>query len=289
MTDRYTQGTGESQVGWSADVRVEAVTQSRLRSGTAAPDPSLLAGEAAIERHTRNLNLFTALSYGIDEDWSVIARIPLVSREHLHDVIDTDTGLPSGSEQWRFTKPGDVQVLGRRQFSSTGSAQAFAVFGGLKLPTGSVSVTNGDGTRAERALQPGSGTTDLLLGGAWRRAVGLTDAVVGQASLSQALNSKEEFKPGSRLELSVGWSHAYTPSLGVVLQLNARRRARDTGAQAEPDNSGSTSIDLSPGLTVGVGHVSTVYAYVQMPLYQKVNGIQLVPRSALALGWTSDF
>jgi len=26
-----------------------------------------------------------------------------------------------------------------------------------------------------------------------------------------------------------------------------------------------------------------------LPVYQKVNGIQLVPHSALALGWTSDF
>ena len=40
---------------------------------------------------------------------------------------------------------------------------------------------------------------------------------------------------------------------------------------------------------MGVGHASTLYAYVQLPLYQKVNGIQLVPKSALALGWTADF
>jgi hypothetical protein len=289
MTDRYTQGTGEAHAGWSADVRLEALTQTRLRTGTADPDATQLAGEAVIERHTRNLNLLTSLSYGIDEDWSVVARVPLVSRDHLHDVVDPDTGLISGSEQWRFTKVGDVQVLARRQFSVAGGAQSFAAFGGLKLPTGSVGIANGDGTRAERALQPGSGTTDLVLGGAWRRAVGLTNAVVAQASLSQALNSKEEFKPGSRVEFSVGWSHAYSPSLGAVLQLNARRRERDSGAQSEPDNSGSTTVDLSPGLTFGVGQASTVYAYVQVPLYQRVNGIQLVPRSALALGWTSDF
>jgi hypothetical protein len=89
--------------------------------------------------------------------------------------------------------------------------------------------------------------------------------------------------------VSTGWSHAYSPSLGAVLQLNLRHRGRDSGAQAEPDNSGSTALDLSPGVTFGVGHASTMYAYVQLPVYQKVNGIQLVPRSALALGWTGDF
>jgi hypothetical protein len=119
--------------------------------------------------------------------------------------------------------------------------------------------------------------------------MGLADALIGQASVSQALNSREEFKPGRRIELSAGWSHAYSQNLGTVLQLNLRQRARDSGTQSEPDNSGSTTVDLSPGVTFGVGHASTLYAYVQVPLYQKANGIQLVPHSALALGWTADF
>ena len=34
MTDRCAQGTGEPHVGWSADRRIESVTQPQLRSGT---------------------------------------------------------------------------------------------------------------------------------------------------------------------------------------------------------------------------------------------------------------
>lgn len=289
MTDRYAQGSGEPHLGWSADVRLEAVTQKQLRTGTTNIDASQVTGEEAIERHTKNLNLVTTLAYGIDADWSVSLRIPAVKRDHLHDLIDDLTGLPSTPEQWRFTKVGDVQALARRQFVAASGATSYALFGGFKLPTGSTKVVNGDGSRAERALQPGTGTTDLVVGIAGRRAMGVADALIGQASVSQALNSREEFKPGRRIELSTGWSHAYSPNLGTVLQLNLRQRARDSGAQSEPDNSGSTTIDLSPGVTVGVGHASTLYAYVQVPLYQKVNGIQLVPHSALALGWTTDF
>jgi len=289
MTDRYAQGSGEPHLGWSADVRLEAVTQEQLRSGTTNLDASQVTGEEAIERHTKNLNLVTTLGYGIDADWSVSVRIPVVHRDHLHDLIDEQTGQASTPEQWRFTRVGDVQVLARRQFLGSSAVTSYALFGGLKLPTGSTQVTNGDGSRAERALQPGSGTTDVVFGVAGRQAMGLTDALIGQASVSQALNSREEFKPGRRMELSAGWSHAYSQNLGTVLQLNLRQRARDSGAQSEPDNSGSTTVDLSPGITVGVGHASTLYAYVQVPLYQKVNGIQLVPHSALALGWTTDF
>jgi hypothetical protein len=289
MTDRYAQGTGEPHVGWSADLRIESVSQSRLRSGTSNIDANQVTGEEAIERHTKNLNVVTTLGYGFDDHWSLSVRIPVVKRDHLHDLIDETTGLPSTPEQWRFTKLGDVQVLARRQTLSDDLKTAFAWFGGLKLPTGSISVVNADGSRAERALQPGTGTTDFVVGVAGRRALGMSNALIGQVSLSAALNKREEFRPGARVEASIGWSHAYSEGLGTVVQLNMRRRAHDSGDQAEPGNSGSTTIDVSPGVTLGVGRNSTLYGYVQLPLYQKVTGIQLVPRSSLAIGWTTDF
>lgn len=289
MTDRYAQGTGGAHLGWSADLRIESVSQSRLRTGTTNIDASQVTGEDAIERHTRNLNVVTTLGYGFDENWSISVRVPVVKRDHLHDLLDDTTGLPSTPEQWRFTKLGDVQVLARRQALSDDVKTAFAWFGGLKLPTGSTKVVNADGSRAERALQPGTGTTDVVIGVAGRRAVGMNDALIGQVSVSAALNKQEEFRPGTRVEASVGWSHAYSAGLGAVLQLNMRHRGHDSGDQAEPGNSGSTTIDLSPGATFSLGHNSTLYGYVQLPLYQKVTGIQLVPRSSIAVGWTRDF
>jgi hypothetical protein len=289
MTDRFAQGTGEPHVGWSSDLRIEAVSQTRLRSGTSDIDASQVTGEEAIERHTKNLNMVTTLGYGFDENWSVSVRVPVVKRDHLHDLVDSTTGLPSTPEQWRFTELGDVQLLARRQVLLSDLTTSFAGFGGLQLPTGSTKIVNADGSRAERSLQPGSGTTDLLIGGAFRRAIGVADALIGQVSLSAALNMREEFKPGTRVEASVGWSHAYAHDLGAVLQLNMRKRDHDSGNQAEPVNSGSTMVDLSPGITVGVGESSTLYAYVQVPVYQRVSGIQLVPRTSIAIGWTADF
>lgn len=289
MTDRFAQGTGDAHLGWSADLRVESVSQTQLRSGTHNIDASQVTGEDAIERRTKNLNLVTTLGYGIDANWSLSVRIPVVRRDHQHDLIDEATGLASTPEQWRFTKLGDVQVLARRQFLSDDVSTSFALFGGLKLPTGSTQVINAEGIRAERALQPGTGTTDAVFGFAARHALGGSDAMLGQISLSTALNTREEFRPGRRVEASVGWSHAVSPVLGTVLQLNALHRAHDSGAQAEPSNSGSTTVSLSPGVTIGVGHSATIYAYVQVPVYQKVSGIQLVPRSSFAAGWTNDF
>ncbi len=289
MTDRYAQGSGEPHVGWSADLRAERVTQTRLRAGSHDIDASQVSGEDAIERRTDNINALTTLTYGFDPAWSVSLRVPVVRRDHAHDLIDGATGLASTRERWRFTRLGDVQLLARHQALADDAATSYAFFGGLKLPTGSRNIRNADGVRAERALQPGTGTVDVVAGVAARRAIGPEDAAFGQASVSWALDRREEFRPGARLELAFGWSHAFTPGIGSVLQLNLRQRGHDRGAQSEPDNSGSTALDLSPGLTFAVGDASTLYAYVQVPLYQRVNGIQLVPRYALAIGWTSDF
>lgn len=289
MTDRFAQGTGDAHLGWSADLRLESVSQTQLRSGTHNIDPSQVTGEDAIERRTTNRNLVTTLGYGLDADWSLSLRVPIVRRDHEHDLIDDTTGLPSTPQRWRFTKLGDVQLLARRQFLSDDATTALALFGGLKLPTGSTRVTNSDGFRAERALQPGTGTTDAVTGIAARHALGGTDAAVAQVSVSAALNKHEEFRPGARFEGSVGWSHAFSANWGTVLQVNAQHRASDSGAQAEPSNSGSTTVSLSPGVTVGLGNSSTIYAYVQVPVYQKVKGIQLAPRSSFAVGWTADF
>jgi hypothetical protein len=289
MTDRYAQGIAEAHEGLSVDLRLEAVTQEQLRSGTTDVEPGQVTDEEAIERHTRNRNLVTTLAYGIDEHWSVALRVPVLHRNHVHDVVDEDTGLLLAEERWEFTRLGDMQLLGRRLFGQVGAPGSFAVFGGLKLPTASFDVANSDGSRAERSLQPGTGTTDLLFGAAGRRALGLRDALIGEASLSQALASRDDYKPGRRLDLSAGWSHAFSPQVGTVLQLNLRQRGRDSGAQAEPDDSGSTTLDLSPGITIGAGTGSTLYAYVQLPLYQDVNGTQLVPDYAVAIGWTHDY
>ena len=129
----------------------------------------------------------------------------------------------------------------------------------------------------------------VVLGTATRRILSLSDALIGQVSVSEAINSRRDFKPSMRVELSAGWAHAFTQNVGAVMQLNRRHRAREPGTQAEPANSGSTRAEISPGTVLGVGQASTLYAYLQVPIYQRVNGIQLVPRSSLAVGWTSDF
>ena len=288
LNDRFALGTWDD-AGLLLDVRLEAVTQNRLRSGTRTLSSADVTNEEAIERRTRNRNLVATLDYAFDPHWSLAVRAPVVDRDHVHDLFDPDTGSAGPTERWKFTRVGDVQVLGRWQPQEAQAQLAWALTAGFKLPTGSKSLVNTDGTRAERALQPGSGTADLVVGASLRRALGLADAITAQATLTQPLNMSEQFKPGRRIEVSAGWAHAVSPAWSTVLQVNAAHRARDRGGQAEPANSGSATVSISPGLSVAVTSSDTVYAFVPVPLYQRVNGIQLVARPSLAAGWTHAF
>ena len=157
-----------SEPGGRADLRYEFIDQDQPRAGRDA------VGVGEIPRHhdevrTLNRNLIATLDYGFDAAWGVSFALPVVSRDHRH--IHNHHGEKL-DESWQFTRLGDARVLGRYQFPAvqeeTGRTRFVGLLFGAKLPTGSFDVTNDEGEAAERTLQPGSGTTDAVLGASYR-------------------------------------------------------------------------------------------------------------------------
>ena len=66
-----------------------------------------------------------------------------------------------------------------------------------------------------------------------------------------------------------------------MLQVNANFKGRDSGANAEPDDSGQRQVFVSPGASWNLTRDAQLYAFVQMPVYQAVNGVQLTA------GWSA--
>jgi hypothetical protein len=74
-----------------------------------------------------------------------------------------------------------------------------------------------------------------------------------------------------------------------LLQLNAMIKGKDSGANSEPDLSGSRTVFLSPGLAYSVTHDFQLYSFVQLPIYRFYNGTQLSVNWAFVAGATVRF
>ena len=276
--------------GWRADLRYEYIDQDQPRAGAKR------VGVGELPRHhdevkTVNRNYVATLDYSFDGAWGVAVTVPMSDRSHTH--VHNHRGARL-AEQWDFTAAGDVRVLGRHQWRvDDEQGMALDFYGlnfGAKLPTGDRDVRNAAGDRAERTLQPGTGTTDLLLGGYYSRvlpASGMSWFV--QGLWQAAANSREDYRPGDRVTLDLGYRYVATDRLGLMLQLNALRRGRDSGAQAEPDNTGGTFLYLSPGMSYEVWKGTQAYAFVQKPLHQYVNGVQLTADWSAMVGLSTRF
>lgn len=287
-TDWGASTTGLTE-GSTLDLRYENIRQDQPRTGTRR----IAVGEIPHhhdEVRTSNQNLVATYSHTWASGWGFSATLPFVDRDHLHIHNHQGAQLP---EQWKFREVGDVRLTARYQRYLEGSDAAprmAGAFFGLKLPTGRTNVSNADGDVAERSLQPGTGTTDLILGGIFHQQIAASGAAwFAQAQLQQPLNSHADFRPGTQLALDVGYAHPFTERFSGLVQVNAVVKRRDQGAQAEPEDSGGRFVFLSPGVSYKAGEMFRLYAYYQHPLYQNVNGVQLTARRAFVVGVSTRF
>jgi hypothetical protein len=72
-------------------------------------------------------------------------------------------------------------------------------------------------------------------------------------------------------------------------QLNARIEQRESGLNADVDNSGASLFCLSPGVGFQLSTHVDGFAFVQLPVYQRVNGLQLEPRVLGSVGFHYRF
>lgn len=234
-------------------------------------DPALLGVEVENMR-TINQLLNLDFDYAINRQWSVAAGLPVVMRDHAHQIGDPILTIV---EQNQFTELGDVRVVGNYKFDFSDRMSGSGIRFGLKLPTGKANweFIPGSGTPAEGGLQPGSGSTDLILGAYYYQEVANSPYgwfVSGQ--LQTATKTRDNYRPGNEAALDLGMHYTLSPSLTGLLQLNANFKERDSGIGAKVNpHSGTRSLNLSPGLSFAVTPKTKLYGFVQLPIYQYAN------------------
>lgn len=276
--------------GSTFDLRYESIKQAQPRSG------SDKVGVGELPRHhdeisTRNRNLVATYGHSLAAGWGFSVAAPLVDREHLH--LHNHHGAKL-QEEWNFRELGDLRVTGRYQSAPSGGADdatgTAGLVAGLKLPTGRTGVTNAAGEVAERSLQPGTGTTDVILGAYFHQLVSQHAASwFTQAQMQRTVSEHGGYRPGTLLTLDVGYAKAFADKLSGIVQLNAVVKSRDRGANAEPEDSGGRFLYLSPGLSYQLTDSVRAYAFYQQPLHQSVNGVQLTADRAFVAGISTRF
>ena len=87
----------------------------------------------------------------------------------------------------------------------------------------------------------------------------------------------------------MGFRYTDLGNLVPQLQVNGRASANDAGANASPDDSGGKTLYLSPGATVAITEKIKAYAFIQLPIYQNLNGYQLAPKYIVSAGARFEF
>jgi hypothetical protein len=277
------QGTW-AEPGVRVDLRYEFIDQDQLMSGSSKVN----VGEIPLDHdeiRTINRNWIATIDYAFGEKIGVSVSLPFVNRSHSH--IHNDVGGPVG-ESWNISQLGDVRILGRYQLNDSGQT-GFGLLLGVKLPTGDFRIQNADGDAAERTLQPGTGTTDALFGAYYRASLSTHGSWFAQVLGQAATGKRDEFRPGDRFGVDLGYRHSMGESVNALLQVNVLHRGHDSGLQSDHHGSGGNFAFISPGLSYNISRVSQVYGFVQVPLYQNVTGVQMTADMSVVAGFATRF
>jgi len=280
------------------DFRYDYLDQDLLRSAVSTITPRAASqivnsgNPQEVEQYTQNHYLTLGLAYSINTDFGVSAQLPFIIRKHstLGTASDgTAAGDGGGQYVSRTSSIGDVKIL--LNYQGFLSRHSLGVIAGLKIPSGSFTKTgtSTDTTAPgpvaiDRGLQPGTGTTDIILGLSYFDKFNTYWNYFVQGLYQVALDSRDEYRPGNGINLTLGLRYQRFSWITPQLQINGKYALHDTGANADPNSTGGTLVYVSPGIVVPIVKQASVYGFVQAPAYQYVNGVQLAPRFTASLG-----
>jgi len=228
--------------------------------------------------------------YGITPEFMVMAVVPYKN------------GRTSGEADLTMTPPmldtamagdasglGDVALLGRYTFlknETPDTTTVMAGIAGIKFSTGKTNARTSDGmSYLDSHLQPGTGSTDYLLGLSYSHSLqrlSFSANLLGTITTEGKFGTtKHEF--GNALNYDASGKYRIAPEsfsptkpqLFAALGINGevRQREKENGV-AVPDSGGNT-IYLSPGLQLVFAPHWSVEASYQHAIYHKLNGTQL--------------
>jgi hypothetical protein len=305
---------GQSVVGISIDYTSYDNLSDATLIGATAGGIEDVHGLGTIESYA------LSFAYGVTNDFMLAVRLPYVRRTGIRaaedngvDIEVEDHGSPSGL--------GDLSVLGQYRFlNDKASRTEAALLLGVKAPTGETDVHH-DGELLDAEFQPGSGAWDALFGAALTKRLGpwsfdanilytlvtegmqetdLGDLFLYNFAVSYRLTSLNGATPmfhGAHAHEAGDDGHAHVhghdeevhgPALDLVLELNGEWHGKQDSAGITDENSGGSTVYVSPGLRLSIDQWSG-FVSVGIPVVKDLNGIQAEPDWRVSTGASLAF
>jgi len=310
-----------TEPGWHLSLQYDFINQNQLRIGTRSVSPGEVAaindagGSQEVERQTINRYTTLGVGYAPNADWNLRLLIPYINRDHSTYGVATNPLTPDQISATSVKDLGDARFIVSYQGFLEDKSLGLQV--GVKAPTGRYGGPNAAGTGTvgrnpiafssgpisqnpspdnllDTSLQPGTGSTDVVLGAYYHRFV--TDnwnAFVNgqfQAAVSHRLDQPgQDFRPGNAATVSFGARYESRPDVTPQLQVNVFRKSRDQGALADNPDSAGTVVYLSPGVTVSLSGDLLAFGFVQVPVYRNLDGYQLAAKWTASAGLSYSF
>jgi hypothetical protein len=193
----------------------------------------------------------------------------------------------------RSTSIGDIRLIG--SYQRLWGANNLGVQLGVKLPSGkygtAIDFYGGPaaGTPLDASLQPGTGSTDVIVGAYYYQAISWNFEFFAKGQFQSAVRHHmdqpgNDYRPGNSTTVSFGLQFEKNRRWVPQLQVNLFHKSPDQGALADIQSTAGNVAYVSPGLTAKVSRQLDVFGFVQLPVYSNLYGYQLFPRYTVSVG-----
>lgn len=252
------------ETGTSLFFQASYLDQSENWSGTS----SAPAGNND-DKRIRTLFNTLGIQHMFNRTWGVTLQVPYWQRHF--STLDDDTG---GPVDFDHAAVGDIRIMGT--YAGFSDDMSTGLIFGLKLANGDWKYPGFD-----RDTEIGTGSTDALLGGYHQSHFNNSSwSGYAQVLLDAPMHTQGGYRPGAEFDAAFGaypdsWQLAQGVTFTPLLQGLVSLRQHDSGMNAEPDDTGYSRLLAAPGLELRVKHWR-IYADVEAPIWQDVNGNQLI-------------
>ena len=206
--------------------------------------------------------------YQLLDHFAVSGELPLSFR---HLTVTTGQGV----ELQKSSGIGDAELttLWMTNFASAnGRYYSAGLSADFKFPTGHNSAQR-DGVRMDEHLQGGTGSYDIVVGGA------LSRSTCGSRTFTSAYYRRNgsnsfDYHYGNAVLFNLGAQRSISSGVIGSLQLNGRHARQDFEKGAIVNNTGGSVAYLTPGIRFGLGSITSLSLSIQIPVWQSLYGDQ---------------